>query len=150
MLAIAHAFETFGRLAPCELCLHEREVYWVAAGVAAAGSAASLTSLKTGRWTDGALALIFLGGAVLAGYHAGVEWKFWPGPASCTGGLVQVSGADLARMLNGGPIAVPQCDKPAWVFLGLSMAGWNALISLKLTVLSVLAAIAAQPKAASR
>jgi disulfide bond formation protein DsbB len=53
-------------------------------------------------------------------------------------------------MLNGGPIEVPQCDKPAWVFLGISMAGWNALISLTLTVLSAIAALAAPPKATAR
>jgi disulfide bond formation protein DsbB len=140
MLAIAHGFETFGRLAPCELCLKEREVYWAAAVLAGLGAGFGLTPLKADRLTAGVLALVFLGGTVLAAYHAGVEWKFWPGPASCTGGNVQVSVADLARLLRGGPVGAPACDKPAWVFLGLSMAGWNALISLKLTVLSVLAA----------
>ena len=159
MLAIAHAFETFGRMAPCELCLKERQVYWVTAGVAAIGTAISLIrghytyiGRQPGRTSDlerykysvpgliAFLALVFLGGAALAAYHAGAEWKFWPGPASCTGSHVQVSAADLTRLLNGGPIAVPACDKPAWVFLGISMAGWNALISLKLAVLSALAA----------
>ncbi len=140
MLAIAHAFETFGHMAPCELCLKERQVYWVAAGIAAIGAMISLTPAKLGQWVSALLALVFLGGAALAVYHAGAEWKFWPGPASCTGGHVQVSAADLARLLNGGPIAVPACDKPAWVFLGTSMAGWNVLISLTLAVLSALAA----------
>lgn len=160
MLAIAHAFETFGRMAPCELCLKERQIYWLAAGIAAVGMVSiwghdayiaaqsshaneperhkfrvpGLTALST------PLALVFLGGAALAAYHAGAEWKFWPGPASCASGHVQVSAADLTRLLNGGPIAVPACDKPAWVFLGISMAGWNALISMQLAVLSALAA----------
>ncbi len=158
MLAIAHAFETFGRMAPCELCLKERQVYWVAAGVAAIGGAMLIRGHYTyiapgpSRANDGKrykysvpglntlLTVVFLGGAALAAYHAGAEWKFWPGPASCTGSHVQVSAADLTRLLNGGPIAVPACDKPAWVFLGISMAGWNALISLKLAVLGALAA----------
>jgi disulfide bond formation protein DsbB len=147
MLAIAHAFETFGRLAPCELCLKERQVYWVAASVAVLGLAIDLTPLKIRAWANGLLAVVFAGGAGLAVYHAGAEWKFWPGPASCTGGHVQVSAADLARLLNGGPIAAPACDKAAWVFLGVSMAGWNALISLKLAVLSGLAAISARSEA---
>jgi len=140
MLAIAHAFETFGRMAPCELCLKEREVYWAAAAVAGLIVALGFTPMKLGRWSSAVLALIFAGGAILAAYHAGVEWKFWPGPAACTGANVQVSVADLSRFLHGGPRGVPACDKPAWVFLGVSMAGWNAIISLKLTVLSALAA----------
>jgi disulfide bond formation protein DsbB len=139
MLAIAHAFETFGHLAPCELCLKERQVYWVAIAISALGVALGFTPMKPGRWVGAVLALVFAGGTVLAAYHAGVEWKFWPGPASCTGGALQVTAADLSRFLHGGPVGAPACDKPAWVLLGISMAGWNALISLKLTVLSVLA-----------
>jgi disulfide bond formation protein DsbB len=139
MLAIAHAFETFGRLAPCELCLKEREVYWAAAAIAAAGLALGRTPLKPGRWLNLALGLAFLSSAGLASYHAGVEWHFWPGPKSCTGGAVEVSAADLSRLLHGGPVGAPACDKAAWVFLGVSMAGWNALISLGLTAASAAA-----------
>jgi disulfide bond formation protein DsbB len=145
LLATAHAFETFGRLAPCELCLKERSVYWLAASIAVAGLLLDLSPLRPGRWVSAALALVFLGGAALAAYHAGAEWKFWPGPASCTGGHVEVSTADMARLLHGGPIGVPACDKPAWVFLGVSMAGWNALISLGLAMSSALAAITWTP-----
>jgi disulfide bond formation protein DsbB len=140
MLAIAHAFETFGRLAPCELCLKEREVYWLAVGVAVAGLLLGLTRFKPGRWLSAALAVVFVGGAVLAAYHAGVEWKLWPGPAACTGGHVEVSAADMARFLHGGPIGTPACDRPAWIFLGVSMAGWNALISLVMAAISAMAA----------
>ena len=100
MLGIAHAFETFGRLAPCELCLKERQVYWVATAVAAAGGGLSLASSKARPWVCAALGLIFLGGAGLAAYHAGVEWKFWTGPASCSGGHVDVTAADLTRLLQ--------------------------------------------------
>lgn len=151
MLAIAHAFETFGHMAPCELCLKERQVYWIAAAVAA--GAVAVGALRLGpnsrnarRLGNLALGLVFLAGTALAAYHAGVEWKFWPGPASCTGGSVHVSAADLSRLLNGGPVAAPACDKPAWIFFGLSMAGWNAIISLGLVGLSVLAVQADRPE----
>ena len=141
MLAVAHAFETFGGLAPCALCLRAREVYWVAAGLALAGML--VTRMAAGarwRWAfDAALAAVFAFGVGLAVYHSGVEWKWWPGPTACSGGGGGVSAGQMADLLGGAKIAPPACDKAAWVFLGLSMAGWNALASLGLTVLSLLA-----------
>jgi disulfide bond formation protein DsbB len=47
--------------------------------------------------------------------------------------------ADMQRLLRGGAMAVPQCDKPAWVFLGLSMSGWNVLLALGLAAGSLAA-----------
>ena len=143
MLATAHAFETFGGLAPCALCLRAREVYWVGAGLALAGML--VTRMRAGarwRWAfDAALAAVFAFGVGLAVYHSGVEWKWWPGPTACSGGGGSVSAGQMADLLGGAKIAPPACDKAAWVFLGLSMAGWNALVSLKLTVWSVLAGL---------
>ena len=147
VLAAAHAFETFGRLAPCELCLKARGVYWAAAAVAGVLGVLRLTPLKPSPWANLLLAAIFVGGAALGVYHSGVEWHFWPGPKSCTGGNVQVSLADMTRLLHGGPVAAPACDKASWRLFGLSMAGWNVLISLKLAVYSVLAAQMAKPEA---
>ena len=145
MLAIAHAFEKIGGLAPCHLCLKQREVYWVAATVALAALAIQRTPLaeRLRRPMNLLLAAIFLYGAGLAAYHAGAEWKWWPGPKACSGGgLAQA--ASLEAMLKGEiKIKPPACDKAAWVFLGLSMAGWNVLISLKLAVWSALAGMRA-------
>jgi disulfide bond formation protein DsbB len=70
-----------------------------------------------------------------------VEWKFWPGPQSCTAGATHVSVADLKALLNSATAHVPMCDRPAWVFLGVSMAGWNAVAALILTLLSIAAAL---------
>jgi disulfide bond formation protein DsbB len=142
MLAVAHAFETFGHMAPCELCLKQRTVYWVAMGVAAAGMV--VVRLPGGpRWraaTCWLLGLIFLVGAGVAAYHAGVEWKFWPGPASCTG-ATKVDISAIKDLLKGGPTELPKCDKPAWIFLGVSMAGWNTVASLILVGFSAAAAV---------
>lgn len=139
MLGIAHAFETFGHLDPCTLCLRQREVYWVALSVAAAASILSLTPLR-GRLFSVLcviLGVIFLYGAGLAVYHAGAEWKFWPGPTTCAvGGALNVSVEDMTRLMKAGRLEAPHCDEAAWIFLGLSMAGWNALISLGLAVFS--------------
>lgn len=141
MLGIAHAFETFGHLAPCTLCLKAREVYWVALTVGLIGFGAGLV-LKDDRIRRLAsllLAAIFLFGVGVAIYHAGAEWKFWPGPKTCASGAIpQLTSLDA--VLKGDRIKAPACDEAAWVFLGLSMAGWNGLISLKLTILSIMAA----------
>ena len=75
----------------------------------------------------------------VAAYHAGVEWKWWPGPASCTGGGA-VNAGQLAAFMNGAKLAVPQCDQAAWRLLGISMAGYNVLLSLALAIGSLFAA----------
>lgn len=145
MLAIAHGFETLGGLAPCTLCLRAREVYWVASTVALVGYL--VVRIQKGErfkaLFNAALALIFVVGFGLAVYHAGAEWKFWPGPSACaSGGLGGgVSTGDLTALLNGAKIKPPACDEAAWVFLGLSMAGWNGLVSLGLAILSAMAAL---------
>jgi len=138
MLAAAHAFETFGGLAPCHLCLYQRDVYWAALSVGILGFALGYMRWRwAGRGATWLLFLLFLLGAGVAAYHAGVEWKWWPGPASCTGGGGAVNADDLAAFLKGAKVAVPQCDQAAWRMFGVSMAGYNAVISLVLAGLSV-------------
>jgi disulfide bond formation protein DsbB len=141
MLAAAHAFETFGGYAPCHLCFYQRDVYWAALTVGVAGFALGYMKL---RWSDrvasGLLGLLFLVGAGVAAYHAGVEWKWWPGPASCTGGGGGIKATDLTAFMSGAKTHVVQCDEAAWRMFGISMAGYNAVISLVLAGLSVFAA----------
>ena len=149
MLAIAHAFETFGGYAPCTLCLRQREAYWTILGLSAAFMV--LIRLPGGpRWralTCWVLGLVFLVGSWVAIYHAGAEWKFWAGPQGCAStGSTGVSAADMAAFLGGGKVRPPACDEAPWVFAGLSMAGWNAVISLGLAAMSALAAIREQGK----
>ena len=151
MLGAAHAFESFGKLAPCLLCLKQREVYWATGTVALVAVVLTRTA-----WADRVrkplvllIGLGFLYGAGLAAYHAGAEWKWWPGPAACAAGGA-ASADDLVALLKGAKIAAPSCDKAVWIFLGLSMAGWNAVISLGLAIASVFAGLRApaSPKAA--
>jgi disulfide bond formation protein DsbB len=141
MLAIAHAFETFGGLAPCTLCLYQRDVYWAALAAGMVGFVLSyVLRAWVARGADVLLALVFLIGVGIAAYHAGAEWKWWPGPTTCSGGG-SVSAAGLSAFLNGARFAPPRCDQAAWRMLGLSMAGWNVLISLGLVCLSLTAAL---------
>jgi disulfide bond formation protein DsbB len=141
MLAIAHAFETFGGLAPCVLCLKAREIYWVAvaAGLILFAAQLWLKDDRIRRLGNLVLAAIFLVGVGVAVYHAGAEWKFWPGPQACAAGAIpQLDNLDA--ILKGGKLKAPACDEAAWVFLGLSMAGWNGLASLALAGASLFAA----------
>ncbi|HTK34618.1 MAG TPA: disulfide bond formation protein B [Caulobacteraceae bacterium] len=141
MLATAHAFETFGGYAPCTLCLRQREVYWGALAAAILGMAA--IALKRPLAREGlalCLAAIFLAGAVVASYHAGVEWKWWSGPATCSGAGGAVGADALSGLLSGAKVRPPACDQAAWRLLGISMAGYNAAISAGLAVMGFVAA----------
>jgi len=71
-----------------------------------------------------------LGGAALAAYHAGVEWKWWPGPRDCSGPLNPLGGGNLLEQLQS--VRVVRCDEAPWTLLGLSLAGYNFFISLAL------------------
>lgn len=141
MLATAHGFETFGGLAPCHLCLEQRTVYWTAIGVSLVGLVVSRTAMgaRLRPWFCVLLGLVFLAGAAIAIQQAGAEWKFWSAPEGCSGVHAATAG-DLARLLENKPMATPRCDQAAWRMLGISMAGWNALISLGLAGFSALAA----------
>ena len=142
MLAAAHAFERIGGYQPCLLCLTQREVYWMALGVAAVGVLALLRRPHPSlvRALPLLLALIFLLGFAVAGFHAGVEWKWWTGPQACAVGS-GVSMAGMEALAGGAPVRAISCDEAAWVFLGLSMAGWNALISLGLAAFGTAVAL---------
>jgi disulfide bond formation protein DsbB len=141
-LAIAHAFQTFGGLAPCHLCLKQREVYWAALAISAVAVLAGLTrrfGAHTPRIASLILAAVFAYGVYLAAFHAGAEWHWWPAPAACAS-TGAVSAADLQALLSGVAKKAPACDQAPWRFLGLSMAGWNCLLSAALVGLSLTAA----------
>jgi disulfide bond formation protein DsbB len=143
MLAIAHGFQDIGGLQPCTLCLRQREVYWAAMGVGLVGFL--IQRLHARGWLVRlaciGLAVCFAYGCGLAIYHAGAEWKWWPGPQACASTGAQVSAASMLALMKGAHVQPPHCDQAAWVFLGLSMAGWNAVASAILTIASICAAL---------
>ncbi len=136
-IAGAWGFEWAG-YAPCELCLKERLPYYGGIPLALLVvwmARRGRTSLVPAGFA--ALALIFGAGAVLAAYHAGVEWKFWPGPTSCTGALDHPKAVgDFLQQLK--TTTVVQCDAAALRIFGLSLAGWDALICLGLATLALI------------
>ncbi|MDC7677670.1 disulfide bond formation protein B [Asticcacaulis machinosus] len=143
LLMTAHAFQKFGGLDPCHLCLKQRDIYWIAVVVSLIASVWALFTGAKGppRVFAFVLFAIFATGAALALFHAGVELKWWPGPETCTGGGDDISIDSMAALLSGAPITIPQCDVIAWKMWGLSMAGWNAIISAILAVLSFIASL---------
>ena len=141
----AYYFQYVLGLAPCQLCLEERIAYYVAIPLAGLIAVGARAHARRGLLMVGLLVvgLVMLTSAGLGAYHAGVEWQFWPGPADCSGPIQSFGRAsDLLRQLNS--VHVVRCDAAAWRFLGVSLAGYNVLISL------ALAAIAAWALRASR
>ena len=81
------------------------------------------------------IVVALLANAGLGASHAGVEWGFWQGPTDCSGPIVDFgNGGSLLDTLN--KVKVIRCDEVQWRFLGLSLAGYNVLISLALAALA--------------
>ena len=136
LLLGALGFQYFGHLPPCELCMWLRWPHAAAAAVGLGGPLLIRFGLaeRGTAWGIAALAalLIAVSGAVGV-YHAGIEWHWWPGPQSCTGAAFQYSGGHLD--LNA---PVVMCDRAAWRLFGISLAGYNALISFALATAAAL------------
>ena len=124
-------------LAPCPLCLEQRIPYYVAIPLAVVVAVAALRGAPRAlvRAGLGVIALAMLLGAGLALYHAGVEWKWWPGPQDCSGPLTPLGSRGLLEQLQ--TVDIVRCDEAAWRFLGLSLAGWNVLISAALAAIAL-------------
>jgi disulfide bond formation protein DsbB len=130
-LAGAWFFQLALGLVPCPLCLEQRYAYYLAVPLALVVAIAAVRDVPRGVVLAGLalLALAALGNAGLGTYHAGVEWKFWQGPTDCTGPIGNFgSAANLLDQLD--KVKVVRCDEVQWTFLGLSLAGYNVLISL--------------------
>ncbi len=138
----ALAFQYIGGYVPCPLCLMQRYAYYAAIPVLFV--ALALGSAGRSGWAAALfflVALAFLANTGLGTYHAGAEWKFWPGPSTCGGDqALATSAGTLLKDLEG--IKVARCDEASWRMLGLSFAGWNAVASLLLMALTLRAAFA--------
>jgi disulfide bond formation protein DsbB len=134
LLLGALAFQYLGGLAPCEMCIWQRWPHGAAILLGLGGGLlVSLGALPKG--SSRLLAIFAITAIAVSGaigiFHAGVEWKLWPGPTACTG-IGYVPGADDFK-----PIQVVRCDEAQWRLLGISLAGYNAIFSLAVAALAV-------------
>lgn len=144
VIAAVLGFEHAGGYVPCKLCLAQREPYYAAIPLAALAVLAPALRLPdfVVRAMMAITGLLMLYTLTLAVFHAGVEWKFWLGPADCGATAGNISG-DVADLL--GDLAskrAPSCDAAALRVFGLSFAGWNVLVSAMLAGLAFRAVLA--------
>ena len=139
ILAGALGFQFIGGLAPCPLCIWQRWPH-VAALVIAALAVTVLWRHTGPLAVLGMLAMLVSAGLGL--YHTGIERGWWPGPDTCTSSDITNLSTDqlMAQILNA-PLV--RCDEVVWDLLGLSMASWNAVISLGLAGLWLASAVRA-------
>jgi disulfide bond formation protein DsbB len=122
---------------PCPLCLEQRYAYYLVIPLGALIALAASRDVSRGVVLAGlaVLAIATLGNAGLATYHAGVEWHLWQGPTDCTGPIGNLGSAGnlLERLAT---VKVVRCDEVQWKFLGLSLAGYDVLISLLMAAIA--------------
>lgn len=129
----AYAFQHLGGMAPCKLCVWQRWPHGTAILV-------GLVILSIGEvrlaWAG---ALATLSTALIGAYHVGVEQGWWEGPSSCSSsGVSGVSAEELLEQILAAPLV--RCDDIAWQMAGISMAGWNTILSLVLMAIWIRAA----------
>ena len=140
-IVLAWISQLFGGLVPCELCLEQRMAYYYSLPILLA-VLITWNRLPLPVWylAMAVVTAVFVWGAYMGIYHAGVEWGFWPGPTACTGVGEGVS-FDALGDLNSAHVV--GCDVVQFRLLGISLAGLNALASLAIVAL-LLVSIAAQ------
>jgi disulfide bond formation protein DsbB len=133
LLIGAFGFQHLGGLAPCKLCLWQRWPHGAAVLIGAVGLALPLASVAL----LGAVAAATT--AAIGVYHTGIERAWWQGPDACSAGDISgLTPEQLMEQILAAPLV--RCDEVAWEMLGLSMASWNAFLSLGLMALWILAA----------
>ncbi len=141
ILGAAFAFQLIGGLQPCELCIWQRYPYAVTIGLTGVGIGLARAGVdrKFLVFLLLACALTFAIGAGIGVFHVGVEHKWWEGTSACVGSIKGAGSIeDLRERLLAAPVV--RCDEAAWSLFGISMAGYNVLLSAALAVVSLFAA----------
>ncbi|HUJ03024.1 MAG TPA: disulfide bond formation protein B [Rhizomicrobium sp.] len=120
-------FQYLGGIEPCEMCQWQRWPHFAAIAIGLGGGALLLMGAVPARaapWIARLAALLIAISGAIGVYHAGVEWHIFPGPAACTGPVFKFTGTLDLNAIG------PRCDVAAWRLLGISLAGYNAIVSL--------------------
>jgi disulfide bond formation protein DsbB len=136
-IAGAWFFQLVLDIQPCPLCLEQRFAYYALIPLSALVAIGAARGSPRGVLLLGLvlLALAALANAALGTYHAGVEWGFWKGPTDCTGPVGNLGSAgNLLQRLD--TVKIVRCDEVQWRFLGISLAGYNVLISLSMAAIA--------------
>jgi len=132
LLAGALGSQYLGGLHPCEMCHWQRWPHYAALVFA-------LLSFPLRRQPDRGRSFVWLAALAIAAsggigvYHAGVEAGLFEGVTQCTAMGVGSTNADILADIMATPLI--RCDEVQWSFLGISMAGWNAIVSLSVSAL---------------
>jgi disulfide bond formation protein DsbB len=124
LLAGALGSQYIGGLHPCEMCFWQRYPHWAALAL---GGLSFFVPRQARTLTLLAALAIAVSGAIGV-FHAGVEQGWWEGLTSCATATSGATPEDVLKSILAAPLI--RCDQVQWTFLGLSMAAWNALISL--------------------
>lgn len=131
LLAGAYAFQFLGGLFPCDMCYWQRWAHMAALGFAVAAFAFRGLADK-GRSFVWLAALFILVSGAIGAYHAGVEAGIFEGATQCASARVGGTASDMLAQIMSAPMV--RCDEVQWSFLAISMAGWNAIISIGLAM----------------
>lgn len=143
VLATAFGFQHLGGLDPCVLCVYQR---WPWVAVIALGLLTYLVGGSIGRGLVVLTILALLVGAGIAGFHVGVELHWWAGTAECGGqSSAEMSVEALKQLLLATPVT--RCDEVAWSLGGISMAGYNGIVSMAATLVLAIALTASKGRA---
>lgn len=135
----ALGFQHIGGMQPCQMCYWQRHAHKAVLAIAILALIVRQLTMDR-RWERRFLLLLglaFLVSFGLAFWHTGVEYTWWEGPKSCMGGAVTIDPADILKALET-PVKMPSCGEVPWSMFGISMAGYNAMISAGAAIMSFL------------
>jgi disulfide bond formation protein DsbB len=131
-------FQEYVGLQPCPLCLQQRYWHWAVVGVSALAFVVTRVKPAWTNWAIVIIGLVLLGSAAMGAYHVAVEQK-WVVAQCDIGGAIDPTQLSLDNL--GDDLRPPRCDEIAWSWLGISMAGYNAIVSLLLALASFYVAL---------